>query len=87
MGYILPVERYQYNDYHIRDLKGPTDIEAVERPFKTFLEKQHGEIVHEYNRLNPSAYKMTPLHPQVTSVNPMIYAELTGKGQEINETI
>lgn len=87
MGYILPVERYQYHDYQIRDMKKSTNVDSVEGPFKAVLEKKHADISNEYNRLNPSNYKTIPLKPQVTAVDSTIYSALTGKGKEINEII
>lgn len=88
MGYILPVERYQYYDYHQRTVNEKNNPVYIERPFKVVLEKQHEEITSEYERYLPSSYKSIPLNPQMdNAIDSTTYAELTGKGRAFNETI
>ena len=86
MGYILPVERYQYNDYQRRMIKEKTDTVHIERPFKVVLEKHHEEITSEYDRLLPSSYQSASVKPQPDQIEGA-YAELTGKGRAFSESI
>ena len=87
MGYILPVERYQYNDYQRRMIKEKTDRVYIEGPFKVILEKQHEEITSEYERLLPRSYKSTLIKPELNQLEGSTYAELTGKGRAFSESI
>lgn len=86
MGYILPVERFQYNDYQRRMIKEKPDTVHIERPFKVVLEKQHEEITSEYDRLLPSSYKSASIKPQPDQIEGT-YAALTGKGRAFSESI
>lgn len=87
MGYILPVERYQYVEYQNRIPQQKLNVEAVDAPFKAVLEKKHEEVNSEYDRLNPNSYKSLPLKPQMSTVGHSIYAEITGKGREFSESV
>lgn len=87
MGYIVPVERYQYNDYHNRHVKNKLNVDSVAAPFKAVLEKKHEEITSEYNRLIPSSYKNIPLKPQTPVTQGNMYEEFTGKGRVFSESI
>ena len=87
MGYILPVERYQYNDYQRRVIKKKMDSVYIERPFKVILEKRHEEIISEYDRLIPSSYKSITIKPVIIEIEDTTYAELTGKGRKFSESI
>lgn len=87
MGYVLPVERYQYVEYQNRVPKQKLSVDSVDPPFKALLEKKHEEITSEYDRLSPSSYKSIPLKPQMSTVGHSIYSEITGKGREYNESV
>lgn len=87
MGYVLPVERFQYVDYQNRQVENKLHVDGVSPVFKTVLEKKHEEITSEYNRLMPSSYKNIPLKPQMTAVEGAVYSEITGKGREFSESI
>lgn len=87
MGYIIPVDRFQYNDYHNRVAKEKTNIEPVNRSFKAVLEKNYEEVTSESDRQIPSFYKNIPLRPQINNVAEFTYAEITGKGRMFSESI
>lgn len=86
MGYILPVERYQYHDYQIRNIQENQNKHFIEKPFKVILEKRHHEISNEYERLNgvPKGYRQ-PVTDQ--SAAEKFYGELTGKGMNFTEKV
>ncbi|PAV29170.1 hypothetical protein CIL05_12290 [Virgibacillus profundi] len=87
MGYILPIEHYQYNDYQKRVIQEKRNPQFIERPFKVILEKQHQEIISEYDRLNgvPES-KRYPVGLDALNAE-RYYGELTGKGQKFSESV
>ena len=87
MGYVLPVERFQYIDYQNRQIENKLHVDEVNPAFKAILERKHEEITSEYNRLIPSSYKNIPLKPQMTAAEYAAYSEITGKGSAVNESI
>lgn len=79
MGYILPIETYQYNDYQNRISTEKKRVNSIDRPFKVVLEKEHQEIANQFERMSRSTYK-TPKQ--------MISDEiLIGKGRYFNELV
>jgi len=87
MGYVLPVEKFQYTDYQNRQIENKLHVDEVNPTFKAILEIKHEEITSEYNRLIPSSYKNIPLKPQMTMAECAVYSEITGKGSAVNESI
>ncbi|MEC5423582.1 hypothetical protein QGM71_08770 [Virgibacillus sp. C22-A2] len=86
MGYILPIQHYQYNDYQNRIIKDKQNYFMIEKPFKVILEKQHQEVENQYNFLinpNESALVNSP----GTSASESVYGTLTGKGKNFSESI
>ncbi|AIF45225.1 hypothetical protein [Virgibacillus sp. SK37] len=80
MGYILPVNNYQYSDYHARMTERKRKPFYIEKPFKVVLEKEHQEISKEHERLTPGYYQHTPYSSQQHSP-----PNVTGKGMFFNE--
>ncbi|MCF3942093.1 hypothetical protein [Oceanobacillus alkalisoli] len=85
MGYIMPVDRYQYINYQERAVSDKLSVSPVNASFRPILERKHQEVSSEYERLFPSNYKTrTPQHQQAVEET---YAEITGKGRIFSETI
>ncbi len=87
MGYILPVERYQYVDYQERIRGEDTSVSAVNRTFRPVLEKNHQEVKTNHERFNPDIYQSASLDIPPAAAIDQAYADITGKGQRINEII
>lgn len=83
MGYILPVQQYQYNDYQKRVVKEKQNPQFIDKAFKVILEKQHQDISGEYDRLNKT--KLQNVTPKQTDEK--LFESLTGKGRHFNEGI
>lgn len=85
MGYIMPIDRYQYINYQERISTDKLSVSPVSASFRPVLERKHEEISSEYERLLPSNYKTNaPLQQQTVEET---YAELTGKGRRFSEII
>lgn len=87
MGYIMPVDRYQYINYQERFSSDRLSVSPVNSSFRTILERKHQEVSSEYDRLLPSSYKTIPLGPQNPSDTEQTFAEITGKGRNFNVSI
>ena len=83
MGYILPVENYQYNDYQRRVIREKQNIYQIQSPFKVVLERQHQEISTSFDSRSRFAEKSAvPRRPPEE-----LYGALTGKGRHFSELI
>ncbi|MFC2949904.1 hypothetical protein [Virgibacillus sediminis] len=87
MGYLLPVAHYQYQDYQNRLTENKRLPHLVEKPFKVVLERRHQEIVKEYERLEPGSYKSGFIQRREQADTTRVFAELTGTGTKVNETV
>ncbi|MCT2535675.1 hypothetical protein NC661_06625 [Aquibacillus koreensis] len=83
MGYVLPVDNYQYQQYQNRVVKTKQDPYPIEKPFKTQLsmsymdqEKQLEKHVEHKKKTNVTGHAVD-----------FVYTEMTGKGYFINERI
>lgn len=101
MGYIAPVNHYQYKDYQQRTVKTERSPYSLEGVFKATLDSKLEEDhqPREQDRIDyqdmtdKSLY--TPKHIHVTqSVNQSslmakgkIYSDLTGKGKNFSESV
>lgn len=83
MGYILPIQPFQYNDYQKRIIETKQNPQFIDKPFKVILEKKHQEITNQYERLNKTKYQS--ISPKQTGIK--FFADLTGKGRHFNESI
>jgi len=83
MGYILPVDNYQYNDYQRRVTKEKVNKHFIERPFKVILEREHQEISTKYATLNRIPNQRSK--PQASSEE--LFALLTGKGTLFHDLV
>lgn len=83
MGYILPIQQYQYNDYQKRVVKDKQNTQHIDKPFKVILEKQHQDTSGEHDRLNKTKYP----HTTPTQTDNKLFESLTGKGGHFSESI
>lgn len=83
MGYILPIQQYQYRDYQNRITEEKKNPQFIDKAFKVILEKQHEEIAHNYDRLNESGNQM--VSPRRT--DDKLFETLTGKGSKFSKSI
>ena len=83
MGYILPVEQYQYNDYQRRVIREKQNIYHIQSPFKVVLERQHQEISSSYDSKSRSAEKSSSTNRSSDE----LYNALTGKGRHFSELV
>lgn len=93
MGYILPVNHYQYQDYHKRTIPTEGSPFVLHKVYKATLDSKLND------RKNPNyqvrkEYPIKRLHTSLdfhagkTSVKrEKIYSEMTGKGEHFSETI
>ncbi|MFD1852103.1 hypothetical protein [Oceanobacillus bengalensis] len=77
MGYILPINHYQFSDERNRIIKSKRMAESVERPYKAVFEKHLEDQKGEYDRLTSNP----------TPVNFDFIDALSNKGKYINEKI
>lgn len=98
MGYILPINHYQYQDYQRRTIQTERSPFALEQVFKATLDsklEQHDQPREEDRKdyQDMSKQLFTPAHMHVghthtqPQANERIYSEMTGKGQNFSETI
>lgn len=83
MGYILPVQPFQYNDYQNRSIERKQNTQFIDKPFKVILEKQHQEVMNEYDRINKTMYQNA--HPE--TADDRDFAPLTGKGMFFSKSV
>lgn len=83
MGYILPVQQFQYADYQKRVTTEKNDRMIVERPFKAILESQYEEV-SEKETVYPSAESAKV---RISQAQARALAEMTGLGTSINVNI
>ncbi|WP_079709186.1 hypothetical protein [Paraliobacillus ryukyuensis] len=94
MGYVLPVDNYQYQQYQNRVTQPERDPYPIEQLYPIQLDMSYQEELEkqqmEHTELSKQAQQNTAptLSPPRMSVEAnMIYANLTGVGQYINELI
>ncbi|RYG72128.1 hypothetical protein EU245_11605 [Lentibacillus lipolyticus] len=81
MGYVLPVNHYQYQDYQRRAVRRGKDPFHIEKPYKTIPAAKYDA----YRDLTPEI----DVSEAVSTEAPLpemdaIYAELTGKGHHVD---
>ena len=86
MGYILPVERYQYHDYQKRMIQDRQNNHFIEKPFKIVLEKRHQEVSNEYDRLNgvPKGFSQPRMNQAAAE---KLFGHVTGKGMNFTHSV
>jgi len=87
MGYILPVQNFQYFDYQERIIKDEKNQYFINKPFKAVLESQYQNVK---NHPVPNHVMLTKEHAEILSQNPNTiknHAELTGKGSLFNQYV
>ncbi|RWZ55118.1 hypothetical protein EQV77_10730 [Halobacillus fulvus] len=96
MGYILPINHYQYQDYHHRTIQKERSPFAMEKVIKASLEHK---FRYDYDQPNPqvrrNVYQKPPKQslyaPESTRFSPgaheKIYSKMTGKGRYFSENV
>lgn len=88
MGYILPVNFYQYQDYQERVTRPQQDPYYIERPFKVILNSAHKQIENRHDVYGGSSSSLSmPGEAHKSRQAERIYVELTGKGRYFSETV
>lgn len=87
MGYVLPIQNFQYNDYHRRTVEEKSNHFFINEPYKLILEAQYQNIKHpptsEHIMLNKEHSKILSQSPRTIRA----YEEITGKGQRFSVSI
>ncbi|MFD2045370.1 hypothetical protein ACFSTA_16920 [Ornithinibacillus salinisoli] len=85
MGYILPIQQHEYNDYQKRVAKVRRNPYVIEKPFKVVLETQYEEISKKngYAKDKAADASKTMSEPKVN----LQYAKVTGKGKYVNHIL
>ncbi|WP_188455661.1 hypothetical protein [Virgibacillus oceani] len=89
MGYVLPIQPYQYNDYQNRVMKDKQDPFYIEKPYKIIFDAKHRDILQsnsEQEIAQPSDKPQQVFQPKKSQVD-KIYATITGKGRHFSESI
>lgn len=99
MGYILPINHYQYQDYQNRTIQRERSPFVLERVFKSTLDSKLGddnkpreEDLKEYQEMNERIlYTPSTLHIAKEMIkkdqDEQVYSDVTGKGKNFSETI
>ncbi|TFB15056.1 hypothetical protein E3U55_12450 [Filobacillus milosensis] len=96
MGYILPVDFHQYNQYQRREVSNRRQSDlALERVFRTelnelkrkFNSEDQEELEQEARKTYSPAKVYQPDDTKFMNKNHKQLAEITGKGQHFSETI
>ncbi|MBO8156301.1 MAG: hypothetical protein H0Z32_07580 [Bacillaceae bacterium] len=91
MGYILPIQHHQYQDYHKRTIRTNKNPFFLEGPFPVEL---NSKLKEKKNKEKKSKEQRKPLTAIYAARNvhaiehsEKILAELTGKGKHVNEKV
>jgi len=90
MGYILPIENYQANQYQNRVMQPDRDPSPVERlyPIQLDLTYEHATNQNEKHRFSYTDHDLefttTSHEMRIPATADRIYAEMTGVGQTIS---
>ncbi|WP_181349113.1 hypothetical protein [Thalassobacillus sp. CUG 92003] len=96
MGYILPVQPFQYQDYQNRTVQRDATPFTLERVFKATLDskltdnkKEHPreEDRKEYQELSSKIITTSHVHAAESTLAQEVYADVTGKGGRFSESI
>lgn len=87
MGYVLPINHYQYYDYQIRTIKEKSDPFPIEKPYKTILRTDYHDNHRNQINIKSSDHSGINLSKPRPPTAESIYAELTGKGRNFSSTI
>lgn len=88
MGYILPVRSYQYTDYQRRMRIGSQDPMYIEKSFPAMFTSQHYDIAKEYTAPRRHFIDVDEKENKYAKVSPdKMYAQLTGKGNNVNNVV
>jgi len=93
MGYILPIENYQYQQYQNRVTQPERDPYPVERPYPAQLDMAYEKQFANEDDYVPDSDIPTKMKQglvvtnHTTSSTEKIYAEMTGIGRTINKTV
>lgn len=86
MGYILPIQQYEYINYQKRDVKSEPHHHFIENPFKVSLDMQ-SQFNYEHNLSNKEMFQTNNIDGVNRQTDEQVIAIITGKGLLFNETI
>ncbi|MBP1947214.1 hypothetical protein [Virgibacillus litoralis] len=87
MGYILPINHYQYKDYQQRVTEDKQDPYYIEKPYKAMLEAKHLDIARQEARLRTIRDSDHKLSAVKSPTAEKILADVTGKGLHFSDSI
>ncbi|SFD39257.1 hypothetical protein SAMN05216238_101124 [Lentibacillus persicus] len=87
MGYILPINHYQYYDYQRRTIKEKQDPIHIEKPYKTILRTEYNNQLRNQTATGQNNNTDLKLTKPKSPAAEKMYAELTGKGQHFSTTV
>ncbi|WP_284139393.1 MULTISPECIES: hypothetical protein [unclassified Virgibacillus] len=87
MGYILPIQSFQYTDYQSRLNKPTNSIPTVEKPYKVVFESQYEDVKEEPKQASGAfpKYYQQKLFEEARGKDS--FPLFTGKGYYINEHV
>lgn len=85
MGYLLPVNHYQYYDYQRRTVKGKQDPFHIEKPSKIIMEANYQD--YHGNQVEPDGNTSLKMSTPKLPATDHLYAQLTGKGRNFNKYV
>ncbi len=92
MGYVLPIENYQYQNYHQRVTQPKRDPYPIDQLYQVQLdmayqkETEERETTELYNKQPLTMIAKLPEH-SLSEVSEEVYTELTGAGKYVNKII
>ena len=101
MGYILPINHYQYQDYHHRVVQRERSPVGLDKVWKIVLDQKVKERKQmreedrlEYQQLNDLMYTPSTIHKTKSKsrhvpseVQEKVYSSVTGKGSYFSESV
>ncbi|MBX0357084.1 hypothetical protein [Halobacillus sp. Nhm2S1] len=99
MGYILPVNHYQYQDYQTRTTQRERSPFVLEKIFKATLEgntkhnhpREQDRVINQRRKsihTTRNTHAVNSAHSSIKrSGTEKIYSNMTGKGQYFSETV
>lgn len=94
MGYVLPVNNYQYSNYHARVTQPKRDPYPIEQLYPIQLDMDYQKNIEdqttdisELSTKYKNNSEKSALAPTHTAVTEQTYTDLTGAGKFVNQVI
>ncbi|WP_066187140.1 MULTISPECIES: hypothetical protein [Gracilibacillus] len=91
MGYIIPVDHYQYQQYQNRITQTKRIPYTVEKLYPSQFDRQYYEIMSEHQKAREERSKRKKQASTSQKYDPMqqetVSAEITGKGRRFEATV